>query len=171
MDYGYPSISGLASIQIQSNQTVFLRAPDYIQTKGKPNTLVTHISCSHSIYQNTTLPYLHPNTACSTLCTLCVLPAAAAVNPFKTFSFPGPSLTPSSLPSNKFLLQSCEEEKRRDAGGKDAMSHHDACSLTLKAEGHATAAGLVGRHGACKSASEHSISSALLPLAAFMSQW
>lgn len=95
-----------------------------------------------------------------------MLPAAAAVSPFKTFSFPEPSLTPSSLPSNKYLLQSCEEERRRDAGGKDAMSRHDAFSLTLKAEGHATAARLEDRHGACKLASEHSINSPLFPLAA-----
>lgn len=131
---------------MQSNRTVFLRAHDHIQAKGKPNTLVTCISCGRSIYQNTTLPYLHPNTECSTLC---VLPAAAAVSPLKTFSFPEPSLTPSSLPSNKFLLQSCgEEEGRRREGCSDSPR----CLLPdSESRGMCTAAGLVGRHRACKS--------------------
>lgn len=71
------------------------------------------------------------------------------MSPLKTFSFPEPSLTPSSLPSNKFLLQSCgEEEGRRREGCSDSPR----CLLPdSESRGMCTAAGLVGRHRACKS--------------------
>lgn len=60
--------------------------------------------------------YMYPDTECKT--TYALLAAkTAAVTPLKAFSFPEPSLTPSSLPSNKFFLKSVEGGGRGDGQG------------------------------------------------------
>lgn len=63
--------------------------------------------------------YMYPDTECKTTYTL-LAAKTAAVTPLKAFSFPEPSLTPSSLPSNKFFLKSVE-------GGAEGMGRDTAC--------------------------------------------
>lgn len=73
VDYGYPSISRLASIQTQSHRAVFLTGPDYIQTKGKPYTVQTCISCNCNISKETELSLLCVIPALSTKHLTCCL--------------------------------------------------------------------------------------------------
>lgn len=73
--------------------------------------------------------YMHPNTECKT--TYVLLSAkTAAVMPLKAFSFPEPSLTPISLPSNKFFLKSVEGGQRGRAGTPPIC--HSASSRRFK---------------------------------------
>lgn len=77
----------------------------------KPLECLTAIFMMRSSY----VSYMYPDTECKT--TYVPLAAkTAAVIPLKAFSFSEPSLTPSSLPSNKFFLKSVEGGQRGRAG-------------------------------------------------------
>jgi len=59
--------------------------------------------------------YMYPSTECETSYMLLAAKPAAVI-PLKAFSFPEPSLTPSSLPSNKFFLKCVKRKRGRTEG-------------------------------------------------------
>lgn len=67
--------------------------------------------------RNSYLSYMYPNTECKTSYMPLAAKMAAEIPP-KAFSLPEPSLTPSSLPSNKFFLKSVWRERRGSGEGK-----------------------------------------------------
>lgn len=79
--------------------------------------------------------YMYPDTERKTTDVLLAAKTAAVI-PLKAFSFPEPSLTPSSLPSNKFFLKSVE-------GGRAEGQGHCLIAIVPVPEG------LRGDKGAC----------------------
>lgn len=115
VDYGCPSISRLASTQTRSNQVVLLRGV-LITFKQKENPKPLECLTTIFMMRSSYVSYMYPDTECKTTYMLLAAKTAAVIS-LKAFSFPEPSLTPSSLPSNKFFLKSVEggaEGKGRD---------------------------------------------------------
>lgn len=72
---------------------------------------------------------MYPDTECKTTYVLLAAKTAAVIL-LKAFSFPEPSLTPSSLPSNKFFLKTVEAGQRGRAGTPPIC--HSASSWRFK---------------------------------------
>lgn len=84
--------------------------------------------------------YTYPDTECKTTYMLLAAKTAAVIS-LKAFSFSEPSLTPSSLPSNKFFLKSAE-------GGRGEGQGHRLFAVLPAPEG------LRGDKGACSGTSQ-----------------
>lgn len=91
--------------------------------------IIVTVCCQDRSY----LSYRYPNTEIRTSYMLLAAKTAAVIS-LKAFSFPEPSLTPSSLPSNKFFLKSVWREREEGWRGGEGTPPfcHNASSCELK---------------------------------------
>lgn len=138
-DYRCHSISRLASTQTQVIKLFCSEVLITFKEKENPKpleSLTTIIFMMRSSY----VSYMYPDTECKATYVLLAAKTAAVI-PLKAFSSPEPSLTPSSLPSNKFFLKSVE-------GGRGEGQGH-CLSAIVPVPG-----GLRGDKGVCSGPSQ-----------------